>query len=191
MSKVYVASSWRNDRQTDVVAAVRAAGHEAYDFKQPLGDTGFHWSDIDENWKSWTLSQYMDGLNNQIAQMGFKSDFDAMCWADSCILVSPCGRSAHLEAGYFVGVGKTLIILLAPGEPELMYKMANKLALTIDEAVAALGKQRVRIVSCEDGTKEMRWQVVFFGRGGFIDDFPSREKALDFCKAYKFEVDCG
>ena len=48
-----------------------------------------------------------------------------MKWADACVMVMPCGRSAHLDAGWFVGIGKPLIILLSDGEPELTYKMAN------------------------------------------------------------------
>ena len=46
-----------------------------------------------------------------------------MKWADACVLVLPCGRSAHLEAGWFVGAGKPLHILqLDREEPELMYR---------------------------------------------------------------------
>jgi hypothetical protein len=33
--RVYVASSWRNGQQPAVVAALRAAGHEVYDFREP------------------------------------------------------------------------------------------------------------------------------------------------------------
>jgi hypothetical protein len=33
--KIYVASSWRNGQQQDVVARLRAAGHEVYDFRAP------------------------------------------------------------------------------------------------------------------------------------------------------------
>jgi len=54
-------------------------------------------------------------------------------WADACVLVMPCGRSAHLEAGYFVGANKRLVILIDDGEPELMYKLADKVYITVDE----------------------------------------------------------
>lgn len=33
--KIYVASSWRNQYQPEVVATLRAVGHEVYDFKNP------------------------------------------------------------------------------------------------------------------------------------------------------------
>jgi hypothetical protein len=51
----------------------------------------------------------------------------------------PCGRSAHLEAGYFVGAGKPLyIVIYDPCEPELMYKMATQICLSERELIAAL-----------------------------------------------------
>jgi DNA (cytosine-5)-methyltransferase 1 len=46
--KIYVASSWRNEQQPEVVKALRDAGHEVYDFRNPSEtDKGFAWSDID------------------------------------------------------------------------------------------------------------------------------------------------
>ena len=46
---IYVASSWRNTYYPEVVQALRDAGHEVYDFRNPpSGDPGFHWSDVDE-----------------------------------------------------------------------------------------------------------------------------------------------
>ena len=43
--RIYVASSWRNEaRQQATVHALRGAGHEVYDFRNPApGDTGFSW----------------------------------------------------------------------------------------------------------------------------------------------------
>lgn len=35
MAKIYVASSWRNVFQQDVVDILRNLGHEVYDFKNP------------------------------------------------------------------------------------------------------------------------------------------------------------
>jgi nucleoside 2-deoxyribosyltransferase len=51
---------------------------------------------------------------------------DGMEWADACVLVLPCGRSAHLEAGWFAGKGKPVFVLTFDGEePELMAKMCH------------------------------------------------------------------
>lgn len=126
---IYVASSWRNDYQPEVVRALRELDHEVYDFKNPKpGDDGFRWSEIDGGWQNWTAERYVAALQHPIAESGFKSDWDAMLWADVGVLVLPSGRSAHIEAGYFAGAGKPLLILLG-GEvvPELMYKMADSI----------------------------------------------------------------
>ena len=67
------------------------------------------------------------------------SDFRAMEWADTCVLVLPCGRSAHLEAGWFAGRGKRLIIFTKDGEePELMALMANAICITVAEFIEEL-----------------------------------------------------
>jgi nucleoside 2-deoxyribosyltransferase len=137
--RIYVASSWRNNLQPEVVQRLRAEGHEVYDFKNPRpDDRGFHWSDIDPNWQQWTPEQFREALDHPIAINGFESDYGAMDWADAGVMVMPCGRSAHIEAGYFNGAGKPLVILLSDGEPELMYRMASVLCLSIDEVVEAL-----------------------------------------------------
>jgi len=124
--RIYVASSWRNQRQPAVVAALRSAGHEVYDFRNPRpGNNGFHWSEIDPEWKGWSPEEFRRLLRHPIAEGGFRSDKEALHWADGCVLVMPCGRSSHLEAGYMIGQGKPTAILLSDGEPELMYKLAT------------------------------------------------------------------
>ena len=137
--KVYLASSWRNPTQPECVAILRAAGHDVYDFRNPrLGDHGFQWSEIDPHWQQWTLEEFRTSLSHPIAVAGFASDMDALKACDVCVLVLPCGRSAHLEAGWAAGAGKRLINLLADGcEPELMYRMAE-IATTIAEVVELL-----------------------------------------------------
>lgn len=137
MSKIYVASSWRNTFQPEVVQALRSAGHEVYDFRNPPhGRGGFHWSDIDEEWLEWSTADYMEGLKHPVAESGFKSDFDAMKWADACVLVLPCGRSAHTEAGWFSGSGrKTVVYMPEKQEPELMYKLFDLVTDSIGEMI--------------------------------------------------------
>jgi hypothetical protein len=139
--RVYVASSWRNERQQEVVKRIREAGHEVYDFRNPEPENhGFHWSEIDPQWKTWTSKQFKDALDHPIAEAGFERDFSAMMWSDACVLVMPCGRSAHLELGWCAGAKKISIILLAkePDEPELMYKLADHICLSIHEVMKIL-----------------------------------------------------
>jgi hypothetical protein len=137
MAKIYLASSWRNERQPVVLKALRQYGHEVYDFRNPApGNTGFQWSEIDPDWQEWTSGQYIDALSHPVAEAGFALDWGAMQWADTGVLLLPSGRSAHIEAGYFVGARKPLHILLtAEQEPELMYLMATSLSRSIAELV--------------------------------------------------------
>lgn len=124
IAKIYLASSWRNSYQAEVLETLRTQ-HEVYDFKNPSpGDTGFKWKDTDPLLESdLTVGRLRTALRHPAAVSGFKNDFDAMKWADICVLLLPCGRSAHLEAGWFAGAVKPVLVL-APeiNEPELMYK---------------------------------------------------------------------
>ena len=98
--RVYVATSWRNKHQPSVVAVLREAGHEVYDFRNPReGANGFHWEDMDKHWHQWSLKAYRDALSHPIAEAGFKSDMDALKWCDAVLGVQPFGRSASLEIG--------------------------------------------------------------------------------------------
>jgi len=140
---IYVASSWRNERQPAVVERLKAEGHDVYDFRNPKEhiherDAGFHWSDIDSEWMSWTPKQFIDALDHPLAEAGFKSDMDGLTNAEVLVLVMPCGRSAHLEMGYAAGAGIPTIILMSDGEPELMYRMATRFAIDLDGVVESL-----------------------------------------------------
>lgn len=124
--KIYLASSWRNVYQAATLRELRDAGHEVYDSKNPApGNNGFGWSQCDPDLKSdLTVDRMRRVLAHPVAQAGFKCDFDAMKWANCCVLLLPSGMSAHLEAGWFAGANKPVAVL-APEirEPELMYKM--------------------------------------------------------------------
>jgi len=129
--KIYVASSWRNQFQPQVVNILRSIGHEVYDFRNPVeGNNGFSWSEIDEDWINWTPLEYVTALKDPIAENGFKLDFDAMKWADCCVMVLPCGRSANTEAGWMKGSGKKVYVYQPiRQEPELMYKLYDGIVI--------------------------------------------------------------
>lgn len=123
--KIYVASSWRNQQQPEIVDVLRQAGHDVYDFKNPNGGTGFQWSAIDPEWQTWNTDQYAAALRHPIAQRGYASDIGALRDCDLCVLVLPAGRSASWEFGYAMGQGKRGIVYHPDGEePELMFSAA-------------------------------------------------------------------
>lgn len=109
---IYVASSWRNVWQPTIVKLLRTWGHEVYDFHNPApGNHGFHWTEIDKDWKTWDPATYRKGLEHKVARDGFGRDMNALITADACILVQPCGTSAHLELGWACGAKKKTAVL--------------------------------------------------------------------------------
>lgn len=129
--KIYIASSWRNEHYAEVTQALRDVGHLTWDWRNPpTGGNGFKWQQTG-------FSGYMQGDKisaNQWSKMlatppavaGFASDLCGMNWCDVGVLLHPCGRSAHLEAGWLAGRGKTVHVLaLEPVEPDLMVLALN------------------------------------------------------------------
>ena len=166
MAKIYVASSWRNQYFPEVVRALREAGHEVYDFRNPPhggnglsacgafppsrseegtstfsshSGVGFKWTYIDENAPNWTFAEYSAGLHHPKAERQFKADMEALEWADTCVLVLPCGRSAHTEAGWMAGAGRRVVAYIPEMvEPELMYKLFDSVVGTLEDLLRAV-----------------------------------------------------
>jgi hypothetical protein len=143
--KLYVASSWRNLYQPEVVSRLRLANHEVYDFRHPSpGKEGFSWASIDASWQQWSVREYRAAARHDFARQGFQTDFEALNWCEGCVLVLPSGVSAHLEAGWCKGAGKTVVVY-APElkEAELMYKLFEVddeilLYESLDDVIACL-----------------------------------------------------
>ena len=137
MAKIYVASSWRNQYYPEVVKTLRDAGHEVYDFRNPPhGKGGFYWKNLDPEFDKWNVHQYKQGLKHPASELQFQCDLDALNWADTCLLVLPCGRSAHTEAGWMKGSGKrTIVYIPEMQEPELMYKLFDLISGDMEEVL--------------------------------------------------------
>ncbi len=141
MSKIYCASSWRNESQPGVVEALRKEAHEVYDFRHPAkGNDGFSWRDVDPAWEMWSPKQFRAGLEHPVARRGYLVDMAALTWCDTCVLILPCGRSGHLEAGWAKGKGKGVVAYVPKSmEPELMYSMFDDIVTTMSELLRAVG----------------------------------------------------
>ena len=137
---IYVASSWRNEYYPKVVLRLREAGFQVYDFRNPpSGDLGFKWGSIDPDYMDWLPEKYREMLMHPKAEKQFGNDVKAMEACDACVLVLPCGRSAHTEAGWFAGRGKKVLVYLPEKqEPELMYKIFSGVCCSIEELIEAL-----------------------------------------------------
>ncbi|MBO7471460.1 MAG: hypothetical protein J6T78_06305 [Bacteroidaceae bacterium] len=138
--KIYVASSWRNTFYNEVVCKLREVGHKVYDFRNPpSGDAGFKWSCVSPDFMEWTPQQYRNMLQHPKAIRQFQNDIEAMESCDTCVIVLPCGRSAHTEAGWFAGKGKkTVAYIPEKQEPELMYKLFDAVCCSMEELIKEL-----------------------------------------------------
>ena len=140
MAKIYVASSWRNTFYPDVVKCLEEKGHDVYDFRNPPhGGSGFHWTDVDKNAENWSFEDFSEGLRHPLAQKQFGADLMALEWADTCVLVLPSGRSAHIEAGWMAGKGKRVFVYMPEmQEPELMYKLFDGVVNNIKDLILSI-----------------------------------------------------
>lgn len=128
--KIYLASSWRNVHQPELITLLRGKGYAVYDFRNPQSggpptkpDKGFSWKDVDPMFfaaEPDALERYRKMLAHPLSQDGFESDFNAMKWADTCVIALPSGRSAHLEAGWMSGAGKKLVVYMPPASQVCM-----------------------------------------------------------------------
>ena len=59
--------------------------------------------------------------------------------ADVCVLVLPCGRSAHAEAGWMKGKGKkTIVYMPEKQEAELMYRLFDGVVDSMEDLLGAI-----------------------------------------------------
>ncbi len=78
-------------------------------------------------------------MHHPKAERQFSADLEALEGADTCVLVLPCVRSAHTEAGWMAGAGKRVIVYIPEMvEPELMYKLFDKVVGNLDDLVQCL-----------------------------------------------------
>ncbi|WP_224083020.1 TIR domain-containing protein [Xylanibacter ruminicola] len=90
---------------------------------------------------NWSPQEYRENLNHPKAERQFANDLEAMGKCDACVIVLPCGRSAHTEAGWLAGTGcQTLVYIPERQEPELMYKLFDNICCSIEEVLVALEK---------------------------------------------------
>lgn len=160
---IYVASSWRNPHQPEVVRVIRSLGVEVYDFRNPdpsnPNNRGFSWRQVNPNYRTpradgrpagtVDANEWLAMVNHPIAVEGFNLDYQAMRRADVCVLVLPAGRSASWELGWCMGKGKQGIVFAPePTEPELMFRQAAIVGSIVELAthVEALAAAHTRPV---------------------------------------------
>lgn len=133
--KIYIASSWKmKDVVIKLAKSLTEVGHEVDAFcDDSNGRISFNWSElIDIMKEEGTDISQLDAkemMKHWRVQEAFKEDKKWIDWADALIMLMPCGRSSHLEAGYAVGKGKKLYIVggFKKGEFDTMYGFADEM----------------------------------------------------------------
>lgn len=105
-------------------------GHKVDCFCDPSsGRYVFHWTEFvekEEDLKNYNAISFLDDPRTQRAFIEDKKWID---WAEAVVMLHPCGKSAHLEAGYAKGRGKLLYMWgkWPKGEFDVMYGFADRL----------------------------------------------------------------
>lgn len=156
--RIYLASSWRNPRYSDALVALRMAGFDVYDFKS---EASFQWHMLDPAWWNWRAAHVRDALEHRLVRRAFEADKKAIDECDALVMLMPCGSSAHTEFGYAAGLGKRTTVILprhptsserdslsktdlmylddgARGTAEVMYRLADDVCISVEEAVDAI-----------------------------------------------------
>ena len=149
MSRIYIASIWKNPCQQKLVEELRKRGHKVYDFKHPSGrnDTVV-WESVSvtQNLRSAYKENCLKGvefkrmLSDRQSIKRFEEHFAAMQDADTCVLLLPAGRSSHIEAGHMNGMGKRVFVMDTSKSvtPELMYLALDDYFFDFEDLYKAL-----------------------------------------------------
>lgn len=133
MRRIYVASSWKNEDQPRFVNELSKRGHKVYDFRNPMGRNDSNvWDSVTRrvgNYEQYkrlsevSSDDFAKMLDDREALERFRDHHIALRSADTCILLLPCGKSAHIEAGLMAGFDKEVFVLCTERhiKPELMY----------------------------------------------------------------------
>lgn len=129
--KIYVASSWKNAPfLVPLTRHLREEGYEVDCFCDPsLGRFVFSWDALGISPEVCSNMTAPMMLALPQVQKAYHEDKKWIDWSNVVVMVLPCGKSAHLEAGYAKGAGKKLVIYgkFEPGEWDVMYGFADAL----------------------------------------------------------------
>lgn len=134
--RIYLASSWGNAEGVLIIAdCLRQNGFQVDAFcDQARGRVGFNMAECLQ-----ALGHSLDEIDPITAlkhpavaekfAIAFTEDKKWLDWCNCVIMLMPCGRSSHLEAGYAKGQGKLFYIYwlteVVKGEFDSMYQFAD------------------------------------------------------------------
>jgi nucleoside 2-deoxyribosyltransferase len=135
--RIFLAGSWRNEAHAPVLAALRAAGHLVFDYRE--NNEPF---ELSIHPGAWSVEQFVAAHRGSAVRARFREDRAAIEMADAAVLlITPdrAGRASHAEFGYAAGIGKPTVIYAGAGtQPETSYLWAAALVADTPALLRAL-----------------------------------------------------
>ncbi len=127
--RIYLIGSLRNIMIPGIAARIRTLGFDVFDDWYAAGP------EADDYWQKYEKERnhdFAEALAGHAAKHVFEYDRHHLDDCSIGVLVLPAGKSGHLEAGYLIGQGKPVYILLdqEPDRYDVMYKFANGIFTT-------------------------------------------------------------
>lgn len=136
--RIYLIGSLRNPRVQEVAKQLRTAKHVVFDCWTAAGP------EADSYWQAYEMGRghsFINALQGYAARHVFEYDKKHLDAAEAVVLMTPAGKSGHLELGYALGRGTPGFILLDDGEPErwdVMYAFADGVYASVSALIEAL-----------------------------------------------------
>ena len=137
MPRVYLIGSLRNKNVPIVAGQLREHGFDVFDDWYAAGP------EADDFWQKYEQERghtYPQALKGHAATHVFEYDLHHLTHSDIAVLLTPAGKSGHLEFGVHIGLGKKGYILIEemPERWDVMYRFATGVFFTIEELLETL-----------------------------------------------------
>lgn len=141
--KLYLIGSLRNPRIPEIGRRLRFAGYTVFDDWFAGGEHA------DDAWQEYETARgrtYVEALQGYSAEHVFTYDYQHLSSSDVVVLVTPAGKSGHLELGWSLGRGKPGYILLdTPNDRwDVMYRFATGVFTCVLDLVKELDRRRTK-----------------------------------------------
>jgi hypothetical protein len=137
VKRVYLIGSLRNPAIPLYARHLRDHRFEVFDDWFAAGP------EADDYWQKYEQGRgrtYAEALKGAAATNVFRFDEKNLKACDVAVMVMPAGKSAHLELGFSIGMGKKGVILLdkEPERFDVMYRFADAVVVGVDALVETL-----------------------------------------------------
>lgn len=135
--KLYLIGSLRNPEVPALAEKLRTLKLDVFDDWYAAGP------EADDYWRDYEKQRghtFQTALAGRAAQHVYEYDRLHLDTSDLAVLLLPAGKSGHLEAGYMIGQGKPVYILL-DGDPDrfdVMYNFATAVCTSQEQLLERL-----------------------------------------------------